>query len=250
MTNYKIIDSLDDFYSQNSIEVWEKILGDGMHYHSALMNLEGIHPMEYAIMEMYPYILPESKLLDCGCGWGGPARQIIRDLNCDVTGITVSKSQSDYIKEFKVIHSDIHDLKLTENYDIALFVESYCHLHSPTKVLKHFSNHVDRILIRDYINLEGNYVKYDSFWNMTIADKSKYINDLKVSGYTVKNFDIRPHSYQPEAGYWLNRIMQLDEKDITGQVKLLYESCMRCLQSSSAEGDTGIGICTIYAEYD
>jgi hypothetical protein len=247
---YELISNLDDFYSKNPTKVWEQILGNGMHYHSALMNDEGINPMEYSIMEMYPYIPKNSKILDCGCGWGGPARQIMRDLDCNVTGVTVSKSQFEYIKDFKVIHSDLHDLELKENYDIALFVESYCHLHTPAKILKHFSNYVDKIIIRDYINLRGNYVKYDNMWNMTIGDKSKYINDLKVSGYVVKNFDVRPHSYQPEAVYWLNNMMQLSENQITGHVKHLYDSCTRCLESSSAEGDTGIGICTIYAEYD
>ena len=249
MMRHKVVDSLDDFYSSNPIEVWEKVLGKGMHYHSALMNPHGINPMEYAIMELYPYIQEGSKILDCGCGWGGPANQIIRDLNCDVTGVTTSKTQANYIKNFSVIHSDLHDLNLDEHYDIAMFIESYCHLHSPTKVLKSLSNFVDRIIIRDYINLEGNYVKYDNYWKMTIADKSKYINDLKVSGYEVVNFDVRPHGYQPESGYWLNNIMQLEPCQIKGQIKLLHESCMRSLQTFSGEDDTGIGICTIYAEY-
>jgi len=206
--------------------------------------------MDYSIMEMYKFIPENSKVLDCGCGWGGPARLLIKDLNCDVTGVTVSEQQANYIKDFKVIHSDLHDLELTEQYDVALFVESYSHLHDPVSVLKNLSFFVDKIIIRDYINLQGNFVKYDSKWKMTIGDKSKYTHDLNRAGFTVKNFEIRPHSYQPEAGLWLNNILQLDEKDITGQIKLLYEYCNKCLQSATESGQSSNGICTIYAEVD
>lgn len=238
--------NLDEFYSENSIEVWEKILGKEMHYHSALMNDLGINPMEYAIMELYNYIPKKSKILDCGCGWGAPAKQIMRDLECEITGVTISKSQYEHIKDFDVIHSDLHDLKISGEYDIALFIESYSHLHSPTKVLKNLRKHVDKIIIRDYMNDEGRYIKYDAKWKMTIPNKAKYVDDLNKSGFTVEYFDTRVHHYQPEASYWLNNILSLEKSEIYGQVELLKNSCMAALQTYSPEY-SGIKICTIVA---
>lgn len=240
--------NLEKFYSENSTDTWKKVLGDSMHYHSALSNDEGYHPMEYAIMEMYKHIPKSSKILDCGCGWGAPARQLKRDLGCNVTGVTISKSQYDYIKDFPVILSDLHDVKLEEKYDIALFVESYCHLENPVEVLKKIRPFVNKIIIRDYLNLQGNFVKYDTRWKMTIPNKAKYLQDLKRSGFEMTSFDMREHNYQPESVIWLNNIMTLNEKEITGQIKLLYESCLQSLRSQGPENSSGIGICTICAE--
>lgn len=247
-TNIFQINDLDRFYSDLPVEIWEKVLGKDLHYHSALYNDDGINPMEYAIMEMYKYIPPESSILDCGCGWGAPARQIMRDLNCNVTGVTISKSQSEYIKDFDTIHSDLHNLKLTDHYDIALFVESYCHLHTPVKVLKNLRENVDKIIIRDYMNIEGDFVKYDSNWKMFIPHKNKYISQLKSAGFVIKEFSQREHNYMPEAAYWYNNLLALDQQEICGQIKLLYDSCEKCLQSQAPDTTSGIAVCTIYAE--
>jgi cyclopropane fatty-acyl-phospholipid synthase-like methyltransferase len=241
---------LNEFYSENSSESWKKVLGDKMHYHSGLVNSEGIHPMDYSIMQLYDYIEPNTKILDCGCGWGGPARQIMKDLNCDVTGITVSEEQANYIEDFKVIHADLHEVELTEQYDTAIFVESYCHLHTPIKVLKNISKHVNSVVIRDYVNLTRNFVNYDVKWKMMMGNKSKYIHDLTNAGFTVKDFIIRPHYYQPESSIWLNNIMKMPENEITGQIKLLKEYCEKCLMNYSEYGETTNGICTIHAVID
>lgn len=237
--------NLDKFYSENPVETWKKVLGVNMHYHSALSNDKGYHPMEYAIMEMYQHIPHNSKILDCGCGWGGPATQIIRDLNCDVTGVTISKSQAEYITNFPVIQQDLHNIKLNENYDIALFVECYSHLENPIQVLKKLRPYVNKVIIRDYLNTQGNFVKYDTRWKMTIANKAKYVQDLKVAGFKIENFQVREHNYQPESTIWLNNILTLDKKEITGQIKLLYDSCTMSLRSQGPENVSGVSICTI-----
>jgi cyclopropane-fatty-acyl-phospholipid synthase len=41
-------------------------------------------------------IKPNQKVLDIGCGWGSLAIDIAKSINCEVTGITLSKNQFDY----------------------------------------------------------------------------------------------------------------------------------------------------------
>lgn len=245
---FDLENQLDRFYSDVPVKIWKKILGQDLHYHSALANDIGVNPMEYAIMEMYKYIDPNSHILDCGCGWGAPARQIMRDLKCTVTGVTISKSQFEYIKDFEVIYSDLHDLKLNKFYDIALFVESYCHLNNPKTVLKNLNSHVNKLVIRDYMNTEGDFVKYDSRWKMFLPHKNKYIQQIESSGFIIKEFLDRPHNYMPEAAYWANNLLTLDSGELIGQAKLLYDSCNQCLLSQGSDADSGVSVCTIYAE--
>ena len=76
-----------------------------------------------------------------------------RDLNCKVTGITNSLYQYDYIKKninMNVKLVDLHNYIPEENYDTVLFIESYCHLSSPEKVLFNISRASNRIIIREY----------------------------------------------------------------------------------------------------
>tara|TARA_B110000285_G_scaffold225432_1_gene283678 strand:- start:29 stop:1219 length:1191 start_codon:yes stop_codon:yes gene_type:complete len=52
-------------------------------------------------------ILPNQKVLDIGCGWGSLAIDIAKTVNCEVTGITLSKNQFDYcVKKTKELNMD------------------------------------------------------------------------------------------------------------------------------------------------
>lgn len=45
------------------------------------------------------YLKPGMSLLDIGCGWGGLAAHAARNYGVEVTGITVSRQQAEYVKE-------------------------------------------------------------------------------------------------------------------------------------------------------
>jgi cyclopropane-fatty-acyl-phospholipid synthase len=61
---------------------------------------------------------PADKVLDIGCGWGGLAKYIAERYGCEVTGITLSKEQASYAKEFtkglpvKIEVMDYRDISL------------------------------------------------------------------------------------------------------------------------------------------
>ena len=61
-------------------------------------------------------IQPGDKVLDIGCGWGGFARYAAETRGCHVTGISISKEQIAYAREFTtgqavdIIESDYRDL--------------------------------------------------------------------------------------------------------------------------------------------
>ena len=214
---------LDEFYSKESIELWETVLGPKMHYHFGIPCTDN-DPFDQAILNFFPYIQPNSKVLDCGCGWGGPGRFIQQKLNCDVTGVTISKTQSEYIKDFRTIHSDLHDFIPQEHYDLAMFIESYTHINDAKKILSSLGDHVDSVIIKDYLCEE--YVLLEE-WNMHLRTKDMFVAELESSGYTVKVFNIIEDFWQPGIDFWYSGLMKLNPMDIRGQLKGLFQLCYK-----------------------
>lgn len=214
---------LDEFYSKESIKLWEKVLGPKMHYHFGIPNTDN-DPFDQAILNFFPYIKQNSKVLDCGCGWGGPGKLIQSQLGCDVTGVTISKTQSEYIKSFKVIHSDLHEFIPQDHYDVAMFIESYTHLNDTYRVLNSLSSFVDCILIKDYLCDE--YVLLEE-WNMHLRTKQMFIDELEKSGYSVRMFNIIENFWQPGIDFWYSGLMKLNPMEIRGQLKGLFQLCYK-----------------------
>jgi len=63
------------------------------------------------------HLSSKDKVLDIGCGWGGFGKYAASHYGCSVTGITISKEQAKYAREFtkglpvKILVQDYRDLK-------------------------------------------------------------------------------------------------------------------------------------------
>jgi cyclopropane-fatty-acyl-phospholipid synthase len=83
----------NDFYG-----TW---LDPGMTYSSALFSsgandLEGAQAAKYRTLARDTGIGPKDHVLEIGCGWGGFAEFVAREIGCRVTAITVSKKQQEF----------------------------------------------------------------------------------------------------------------------------------------------------------
>ena len=234
---------LDDFYSENPISDWEEFFGGKMHYHFGIPNNNNIDPFDQAVFNLFPYIPKNSRLLDCGCGWGEPSKLIKKYLNCSVTGVTISKSQAAYIKDFRVVHSDLHDFKPDEQYDVALFLESYTHLENPKKVLKNIKDNVKAIIIKDYIS--ETYTEFPE-WHMNIRSKKKFYEELNSAGFEIKEFKVHYNFFQPSLDIWMQRIENMPAEKVNRQIQLLYKLCI-VLKSVINSQHYDLQQCTIYA---
>ena len=90
---------LDNFYSFTSPEEAKDIFGQRAHFHWAVPS-DTNDPFDQAVIDLFPYIKPNSKILDCGCGWGGPGRIIQEHLNCEVTVYRNNEFDIDNIGNF------------------------------------------------------------------------------------------------------------------------------------------------------
>ena len=241
--------SVDQFYDDTSPEIWKKVIGDDLHYHVGWG--EGdifFNAIEY----LYQFIGYNKKVLDCGCGWGGPAKVLQRDLNCDITGVTISKVQYDYIKSnipIKVEHIDLHNYHPTDRFDICLFIESFCHLSNPGKVLYNISEATDKIILREYHLKTNQYPKsYVNRWFMNIYRKEELISLMEQFNfklvYQEEHYD---YALEPTLDLWYNNINKLSKKEKTHHINTLNLS-IRYLRKNLNKVLGDIGLSTFIFE--
>lgn len=236
-------EELNVFFNMD-ISLLKQIFGKDLHYHFATGIYDPENPFAQAVIDLLPYFKYESNVLDCGSGWGGPARILQEKLNCNVTGVTVSSEQAKYSAEFfTTITADLHDYHPAEHYDTALFLESYCHLNNPVQVLTNLKDSVDALVIKDFV--------YPTFfdetqWHVKVHTQDMFITDLETAGFEIKEFKIEYNFIKNSAIYWLNNLnkLNLDINTLPKQLQLLHQFSIDFL-SPNKFGD--LGSCTIYA---
>ena len=89
-----------EFYQNNTQQDWDTLLKPiNYHYHFGFPgNTDNIFANS-VYENLFPFIKDNSKVLDCGCGWGGPSKLLMEEKNCDVTCVTNSSLQSKFLKE-------------------------------------------------------------------------------------------------------------------------------------------------------
>jgi hypothetical protein len=207
------------FYSENPISSWKVVLGEDMHYH---YGAGGSEPFKQTVYNLLEFLPPNSKILDCGCGWGGPGKLMMQEGHT-VTGVTHSKTQADYITDFPVILSDLHDFVPEEDYDAALFIESCFHLTDTRKVFDNLVPRVKHILIADVV-LPGRIV-YNPSFGVTLRPKEYLLGDLHKVGYVVQKSYERLDFYEDTLKYWGDNIAKLPKEEIYGHIAALRDLC-------------------------
>ena len=214
------------FYDDVPVNTWKKIIGDDLHYHVGWG--EG-DLLANSIRYLYQFISKNDKILDCGCGWGGTAKMLQKDLNCDVTGITISKNQYDYIKNnlsMNVIDSDLHNFIPSEEYDVCIFVESFCHLGHPSKVLDNISKHTKKIILRDYYYKTNDYpYDYMNRWLMNVRKKDELISLFEKYNFRLTHHeDHYKNSLEPTVDLWLNNLKKINDNEKSHHIEVLETS--------------------------
>ena len=241
--------SVGEFYDDTSPEVWKKAIGEDLHYHVGWGEGDILYN---AIEYLYPFIGRDAKVLDCGCGWGGPAKVLKRDLNCEVTGVTISKVQYEYVKSnvpIEIIYSDLHDYNPNDRFDVCLFIESFCHLENPLKVLYNIRDCSNKIILREYHLKSDDYPKkYVDSWLMNIYKKDEMISLFDKIGFKL-TFDENHYDYslEPTLNYWLDNLKKIDNSEKTHHINTL-EFSARYLKKNLNQVLNDIGLSTFIFE--
>ena len=144
---------LDKFYSEESIAEWQDIIGADLHYHFGYFrgSEDLATGLRQTVKNFYPYILPGARVLDIGCGWGGPAKMLIADRNCSVTGISSSSAQVEYCRS-EGLDAWQQDLDLETDairgkYDLVFSLEMISHIRNKAGLLRRLRPLAPRLLL-------------------------------------------------------------------------------------------------------
>ena len=130
---------MDQFYSQDEIAALKVILGEELHYHYGYFF--GDEDLEtgqrQTVRNFYPDIPLGARVLDAGCGWGGPAQMLIQERRCSLKGITIGTGQVAYCRSqgLDVEHLDLESDAISGDYDAVFMLEVLSHIRNKLGVL-------------------------------------------------------------------------------------------------------------------
>ena len=194
----------DKLYEDLNISIWKTILGKGLHYHCGdFSKFNDYRAFQESIKYLYQFIGFNKKILDIGCGWGGPAQLLRSDLNSNITCVTPSVQQLEYVENmgFDVYHGYIENIRLYSYYDIALCIESFSHFNK-NRFLKKIKNYCNTLVM--LVNCSSKYSVLKDF-KMEVLTPELLKNILIENGWNIIHFENRRKDNKSNY-YWNNRI--------------------------------------------
>ena len=226
-----------NLYESNTQEEWDNFIGIfNYHYHFGFPG-PSKNIFENTIYNyIFPYIANNSRVLDCGCGWGAPADMLQKQKKCKLTCITNNSNQFKFIKNnkknLKVIQKDLNIFKPINRYDTALFVESFGHVTKQQELLNNISISIDNVLMIEHIN-NSDVSAFDTFWHHYANTLNELHLKFKNSGYKIQVSQIlNPIHTVLTLLLWKKQL----EKNLTnkGQLLLMEEFCNEVLKSENS----------------
>ncbi len=194
---------LDHFYSAESVGDWQQIIGDALHYHFGYFR--GAEPLEVGLKQtvrnFYPYLEPGSRVFDLGCGWGGPAKMLIEEHHCTVTGLSSSAAQVDYcrslglnVRQQDVEHEQGQDL--LGDYDAIFCLEMISHIRDKAKLLRRLRSCAPRLILSESCAADTYGGPRTTFGgSIALCTVSELVHDVEAAGWTIQFMqDRRFHS--------------------------------------------------------
>jgi tocopherol O-methyltransferase len=121
-----------------------------------------------------------ARVLDVGCGFGGSSIWLAQNLDCKVTGITISPVQLEMAidaareltnKPTFMVH-DANELSLTDTFDVIWAVEVLSHLSERAEFFKRAA----KLLVQNGIICEAAWLKNE---NLSREDEERYIRPIE-----------------------------------------------------------------------
>jgi cyclopropane fatty-acyl-phospholipid synthase-like methyltransferase len=254
------------FYDTHQIEPWRQVLGPNLHYHFGLFEAPdgpvssefGVSSSEFpefpqvplsspkflpfptdeiaaeaaferAVSVLYPFVPERGRVYDIGCGWGGPARQLLRDLDCRVEGITASRTQFRYCASqgLPVRYGDVETTLPAGTFDCMLLLESLSHVQDKLRLLKVLRLFGKKLIIRDHcqdvapasLNFGG---------SMVMNSSTELRQMVEQAGWNIIHWRNRRPESMPSVAIWHSRLQNIPPGDDI-HLETLRAFCQRVL---------------------
>lgn len=200
--------ALGHFYSAETPALWHRILGDGYHYHGGFFEADEDLATggRQAVRRQFPWIPESSRVLDAGCGWGGPAGVLRSERDCSVLGITVSAGQAEFCRSLglEIDQRDLEDeAPFAGRFDVAMMFESLSHIRDKEGLLRRLRAHADRLVLVVnccHEDLRDTRVVFDD--TMHMCTPSELSQAAEAAGWRIVHQEDRRTQALPTVRYW------------------------------------------------
>ena len=193
MYSNKDIEQYYDLSQTHYKRVWNLQRSRSLHYgywdsstknfHEALLNINKILAAKAGINKQH-------KVLDAGCGIGGSSLWLAKNINCNVTGISLSEKQVQTANNL-ALNENLQTLAIfeqqdftatnyeAESFDVIWAIESVCHANDKSK----FINEAYRLLKKS-----GKLILADFFKKDNLAEKDAALIKQWANGWAINDF--------------------------------------------------------------
>jgi cyclopropane fatty-acyl-phospholipid synthase-like methyltransferase len=220
-----------EYYDGMTPEEWKPILGSSLNFHFGFyrhgMSFE--EGLELATRNLFPYLPPGGRVLDLGCGWGGPAMQLLKR-GYDVECVTNSCAQQEYCSSLG-LHSRVLDLERDDARDLGYFdgvimLESLEHIldkHNLFARLKYMTSRVVLVTSCDSQAAGGLVPTYGGTMYMTSV--AELLGMITSEGWRIHGAVDNRRYAMPTFEHWRTRIEAAYPSSMKRPVEMLYALC-------------------------
>ncbi|WP_143302130.1 SAM-dependent methyltransferase, partial [Candidatus Entotheonella palauensis] len=185
---------LDRFYSMESIRAWQQIIGQDLHYHFGYFyGSEDLETgLRQTVRNYYDHIAPGARVLDVGCGWGGPAKMLMEEHHCTVTGISSSTSQVDYCRSLglDVWHQDVEcePLVCFGDHDVTFCLEMISHIRNKGQLLRQLRACASRLILSESCAADSYWGERTTFGgSIVLCTVSELVREVEEAGWKIQS---------------------------------------------------------------
>lgn len=217
---------LNQFYSQNEIAHWKQLLGTPMFYSFGdfSQTKEPIEAFRNNSRNFYPFIPEKTKLLDLGCGWGGPAQLLIKEKKVNYTGVTISQSQFNYCKNqlgLNVLHGNIETMVFENDYDVVFMMESLEHIKVLTALFSKLRPVAKTLVLQTNAVAENAAIPESTFGaSMTTYKLSEIKSALTAANWELIHAEDKRFQSISTFKFWEERLNRLRQQKIPFDTQL------------------------------
>jgi SAM-dependent methyltransferase len=242
-----------DYYDNMTPEEWKPILGDDLHYHFGFYE-DGMSfevGLRYAVRRLFPLLDTGPRVLDIGCGWGGPARELAAS-GYDVSCVTNSKRQLGYCRSLglrtELLDVEQDGLDGLGCFDSVFMMESLEHIFDKKRLLHTLAGVADRLVLVTNCNALAVHTPLAAFGDTCLMmSVTRLLETLDAAGWCVRqSSDVRARS-MPTIGYWKARIQAAYPTGMKAAVKMLQGLCDDALDNRE-RFETNFPLLTVCAD--
>lgn len=229
---------LDHFYSAESVGEWKQIIGDALHYHFGYFcSTETLETgLQQTVRNFYPHLEPGSQVLDLGCGWGGPAKMLMEEHHCTVSGLSSSAAQVDYCRRLglDVWRQDVEQQRdIPGDYDAIFCLEMISHIRDKAKLLRRMRACASRLILSESCAADTYAGPRTTFGgSIALCTVSELVRDIEDAGWTIRFMrDRRFHSLRTVSLWQQNLDRVYGEAEPPGQLGVLRSLVQQALAS-------------------